>query len=90
MGSDGFELTQYHRVGSVAIYTKTKDQYSGFEVVIIKTSRPHYLDTNAAGYDWVENYPTNRQWGEYGWSYSNFEAAKERFMSLVNTDERKE
>lgn len=82
--SDQFELGCYHRVGSVAIYWKNKPGiYEGWEVVIIRPSKPHFMDPNEKGHDLIERYPNNAEWGSYGWSYTKFEDAKAKFMRLI-------
>jgi len=79
-------LTQIKREGDIAIYMEP-DYKNNFEVVIIRTSKPHFMDDT--GHDLVELYPCNTLWGKFGFTYSSLESAEKKFDELINQKENK-
>jgi hypothetical protein len=80
---DGFSYKQLSRTGNVAIYeqSKTYMKMPIYEVVVIRQMRgrtsglfkivPH------------EKYPSNEEWGKYGWTLPTLEGAKEKMEELI-------
>ncbi len=72
----GFTLTQTWRKGTVAIFEQMKPGWAkpGYEVIIIRVGKGHYLGDQKDTL--MERYPTNNEWGKYGWTHPNEESAK--------------
>ena len=75
--SKGFEFKQVMRDGDMAIYEKhaDKSECSSYELIYI-TSHNGY-EIGGAKIPPSEVYPSDSQWGTYGWTYTNLKAAKE-------------
>src|SRR6266481_2872309 len=56
-----FRYTLIRRRGSIAVYRRKhlRFDHGGFEVVVIRVSKPHPKDPNYEGYDRVEIYPSD-------------------------------
>ena len=79
---DGFDLRQVQRVDQVALYEKTKNNYTGWEVILIR-NRPGRHLPNGKYIPASECYPTSAEWGTWGWTPISLAQAKERFNKLV-------
>ena len=68
----GFTFTQIWCRENVAIYEQMKPGWSkpGFEVIIIRIVKGHPLGKNADRL--VEKYPSNNDWGTWGWTHNEF------------------
>lgn len=67
-----FTLTQIWRDASWAIYEKTNPNHSKstFEVVKIRIAQPKSLPSGSH-LPLRENYPSDSDWGKYGWTASS-------------------
>mgnify|MGYP001199338636 CR=1 FL=1 len=79
---DGFNLHQLERVGGVALYQKTKGNYTGWEIILIR-NRPGRHLPNGKYISACECYPASAEWGIRGWTAMSFTTAKRRFNNLV-------
>ncbi len=72
----GFTFTQVLRRGNVAIYEQMKPGWAkpGYEVIIIRVGKGHYLSDQKDSL--MERYPTNNEWGKYGWTHTIEEDAR--------------
>ncbi len=77
-----FDLAIVDRFNDIAIYRKTKGEYTGYEVVRITRRPPHPFDTEKDLYDRVEHYPGNEEWGIYGWTFQTLEVAQLKAFKL--------
>jgi hypothetical protein len=59
----GFVHAMISRVDDIAIFARSKDGIEHFEVIRVRTSRPHPNDPNPDGADLVETYPSDEKWG---------------------------
>jgi hypothetical protein len=77
----GFEHTQLKRVGDVAVYRQSKAGLPAYEVVLIQTHEAY----TAFGKDIPagEFYPSSRQWGTCGFTFSTIEGAERKFRELT-------
>ena len=84
---DGFDLRQVERVGCVALYEKTKGNYTGWEIILIRKRpgrhlpRGKYLPAR-------EQYPSSADWGIRGWTAMSLADAKKEFNKLVQRYEK--
>lgn len=80
----GWTFTQVRREGMVAIYTKRKPNWApdcqDYEVIIVRNRRERLIDGRTI--EAHEGYPSDEEWGTYGWSYTNLESAKRRMSEL--------
>ena len=81
-----FRYTLIRRRGSIAVYRRKhlRFDHGGFEVVVIRASKPHPKDPNYEGYDRVEIYPSDSTWGLFGFTY-RFENEAMRKMDALLT-----
>lgn len=86
---NGFSHKLVRRKGLVAIYERTplQGQAKDYEVVRIQEHEAaKVLDKKINEYRTIEageHYPSNEQWGTYGFTYTNIESAVEKFEALV-------
>jgi hypothetical protein len=81
---DRFLLRQVRKEGHIALYEKSKDgQPRGFEVVVLRIRPAETLFGRS--YPLRESYPSNEDWGIYGWSYAatDLKGAQRRFERLL-------
>jgi hypothetical protein len=80
----GWTLRQIWRQGNVAVYEQSKPTVRtiAHEVIVIGISKPHFLD--AGGFDLVERYPADEDWGTSGWTFRDLEAANRKVESLLD------
>jgi hypothetical protein len=82
---DGFIFTQLKRTGDVALFGKRKPNWAKdvftYEVVVIQQKEAYTLFDRSGPAR--EAMPKNEDWGKFGWSYQNLEAAKLKFKNLV-------
>lgn len=67
---------QIHRKGMVAIYQKTKGQYVGYEVVLIRQRDEYEIAGKVVPA--AECYPSNESWGTHGWTCATMKDAQEK------------
>ena len=79
---DGFNLHQLERVGWVALYQKTKGNYTGWEIILIR-NRPGRHLPNGKYIPACECYPASAEWGIRGWTAMSLAHAKEQFNKQV-------
>ena len=79
---DGFDLRQVQRIGQVALYEKTKGNYTGWEVILIR-ERPGRHLPNGKYLPARECYPATTDWGIRGWTATTPADARKRFDKLV-------
>lgn len=80
--NDGFDLVQVDRNKDVAVYLKTKGEYTGYETVIIRVVPIHPMDKDAVSFQLVERYPSSEEWGLYGFTYATLEEAETKSKNL--------
>jgi hypothetical protein len=78
-------------IRDVAIYEVVKENWQfgtghrGYEVMIIRYSTKdteYYGTVTPAG---SPIFPSNEQFGQYGWHYNRFDSADKKFNELLNT-----
>ena len=79
---DGFDLRQVEREGRVALYEKTKDNYTGWEIILIRKRSARHLP-NGKYLPARECYPASSEWGIRGWTAMSLGSAKRQFNKLV-------
>lgn len=86
---DGFRLELWERLGSVAIYKKSKlfTPIESWEVVKIGTRS----EKQAFGrvFPASETYPSSEQWGDRGWTCTTKEDADKKFEQWCEEDRLK-
>lgn len=79
-----FHFEQLKRENNVAIYKKSKENMSSFEVIIIqKHNGIKYPNGSEVGP--AEFYPSSASWGSWGFTYSDFNNALGKFFTLLNS-----
>lgn len=81
----GFYFKQVRRVGDKAIYVKKSlsGRAKSIEVIMIKSHTGYHLaGTYIAP---AETYPSNSQWGTFGWTFNCMEKAMKKFNSIKTT-----
>ena len=80
---DGFDLRQVQRIGQVALYEKTKDNYTaGWEIILIR-KRPGRHLPGGKFLPAREQYPSSAEWGIRGWTATTPADAQKRFNKQV-------
>jgi hypothetical protein len=68
------DMVQLWRQNDVAIYRDSRTDASvgdaGYEVIIIRNSKPHPRDPNPENFDLIECYPPTSHWGSLGWTFT--------------------
>jgi hypothetical protein len=79
----GFEFERLCRVGPIAIYKRSRrDRLVSFEVVVLRPT-PERMLPDGTIVPAKERYPTNSEWGEYGWSCTSLDRAQSKFEELT-------
>ena len=73
----GYEFRLVERSKRTAIYSQSRgSKLYAYEAIIIRYQNPHPFMRGSARigevFPKVERYPTDRDWGSYGWTYSLF------------------
>ena len=77
----GFDYKQIERKGMAAIYTQYLDgDFLAYEVVKIRKQKES--EFNGIKYEAKEAYPSDKQWGTYGFTYKEANDAWEKFNEL--------
>ena len=78
--SHGFNYTQLERTDKAAIYKQVwgKDGSPAYEVIAIRVRQPDALFPEIR-----EEYPSSEKWGKLGWTYTDYEKAREKFKTLT-------
>lgn len=79
-GDRAISLTQIWRDGPIAIFEANKP--GNFEVVVVKTRKANPNWAAHAGFLEVECYPSNEEWGLYGWTFMTLAEAKSKATAL--------
>jgi len=79
----GFSFRQIKREGAVALFDRSKNGRTHFEVAIITAHGPYELV--GVKFPAGESYPSSEQWGQKGWTYTTREEADERFRGEVES-----
>lgn len=85
--SDHTTRTQIRRENNIAIYQCIHDNapdHTHWEVIKIRSSKPHPNDKNTDNVSLVEHYPPSESWGQLAWTCTSAPAAKARFTYLLN------
>lgn len=80
--SDGFDFRQIHRSDDIAIYSKSKGEFTGLEVVLVQ-KRAEHTWPNGSTTPAHEAMPGSESWGTKGWSYTDRTAALARMSALM-------
>lgn len=85
--------TQVRRVGSVALYHRRRSgkvNWEDFEVIRIRFQKPRVSFRQKEGktvkveFEAKELYPSDNQWGDFGWTFQTQEAALVKFQEVLN------
>lgn len=79
---DGFDLRLVKRVGRVALYEKTKGEYTCWEIILVRKRSGRLLPTGKF-LPARECYPASSDWGIRGWTAMTLTRAKKRFNELL-------
>lgn len=75
---------QIKREGEFAIYERQKEgQSKHYEVVIIRSHNGYELAGNK--FPPAEMYPSDSQWGVFGWTRPTLEKAEEKFKEIYES-----
>lgn len=97
---DGFDFTQIKRSRLHALYQKTKgNQPPTYEVVRIKSAPKDYQFPPRTLKDGTtiegkfikagsESYPSNEDWGTYGFSYPSRDQAESKYRDLISKEDQ--
>lgn len=78
---DGFDLSKLDREQDVAIYRKSKGDYCGFEVVIVRNREEYTIAGKVVPA--AEVYPSSEDWGHLGFTYADYDRAFTKFKALL-------
>lgn len=86
-----FQFRQVERIGNVAIYIKFGLATTYYEVIIIRQQpeRVSEIGGELVSFEAKEIYPTDNDFGTYGWSCSTFDRAIEKFKELIEHEANK-
>lgn len=79
---EGFDLRQVQRIGQVALYEKSKGNYTGWEIIHIRKRPARHLP-NGKYLPPRECYPATTDWGIRGWTAMSFATAQKQFNKQV-------
>lgn len=82
--SDGFNFHQMWRVDDIAIYRKSKGEFTGYEVVIVQKRAAHTWP-NGNTTPPHEAMPGSESWGTKGWSLTDYPSAMAKVTALTAT-----
>jgi hypothetical protein len=84
--TDDFDFEQLAREGMVALFRKSKPQFSNvsYEVVVLHESQDH-IGPRGNLILAAECMPQNEKWGEQGWSYRDKADAEAKFRGLISS-----
>lgn len=93
---DGWDHTLVERSGLVAIFERSKDggKQSHFETVVLREDKaksasfpptPKHPNGRKVDYPAQERYPSNEDWGNYGWTYKTLQEARLKASALLAT-----
>lgn len=85
---EGFDLKQTDRKQDVAVYEKTKGQYKGYEVIIIRNREEYTIAGKTV--EAAEVYPSSEDWGTLGWTYPEYHRAIFKSINLLTSREQTE
>ena len=83
---EGFDHKVLKREGDVALLSKSKDNYHGFEVVVVQSHNGYRFGNEL--FPPAEFMPRNEDWGSKGFTCSSREAAEVRFTKLLKAQEQ--
>ena len=84
---EGSDLRLVKRVGRVALYEKTKGEYTCWEIILVR-KRSGRLLPNGKFLPARECYPSSADWGMRGWTAMSLTRAKKRFNKLLQRYEK--
>ena len=95
---DKFSFKQLKRSRLTALYEKSKDGFSTYEVIRIKISKKDYQFPSRTNKDGEtipgslrpagsEAYPSNEDWGQYGFSALSRDGAEAKYRELLSKEE---
>lgn len=85
--------TQIRRCGNVALYHRRRSgkvNWEDFEVIRIRSQkagvsfRKNGEETVKVEFEAKELYPSDNQWGDFGWTFQTEEAAVVKFQEVLN------
>jgi hypothetical protein len=83
----GFRFEQDVREGDAAVYRKTDTESLRVYWEVIKVLRTEEAERKIGGkdvhFEAKERYPSDKEWGDKGWSYGTRERAMEKFRELL-------
>lgn len=81
----GFQHRLEWREGNVAVYRRWKGEACHWEVVVVREQKSRVMRTPSGCVDLphAELYPGSEQWGTYGWTYLDLEAAKRKASQIT-------
>lgn len=89
--NEGYWYEQIKRYGMNAIFSKSRDEkgdieqcHRMYEVVIIRTRKSKVWDDGHKS-EQREAMPSSSYWGVYGWSFTDYKLALQKFTSLVES-----
>ena len=80
---DGFTHRLVTRQNSFAIYERSKNGVEHFEVIRVRTNKPHPKDRNLDGVELVEEYPGSESWGKYGFTHQTLKEAQTKAARIA-------
>ena len=96
----GFRHTLQHREKDIALYKRVSvdlrtleveiDPLIDFEVIIIQHQEANIITVGDTSFDVIEKevYPKGRDWGAFGFSFSEYSEAKEQYDKLITEEKR--
>jgi len=77
----GYSFKQLVRKNGWAIYSKTKDSHTSFEVIKVQEHGDYMIAGTKI--EAAECMPSSSTWGDFGFSYLTLEQAKSKFSEVT-------
>ena len=82
---EGSTFTQKFREQDVAIFEQTREDCPtmvNYEVVVVQSHNGRHI--HGKDYPPAEYYPSTGQWGQFGWTCTTWEAARNKALALLS------
>lgn len=80
----GWSFEQIDRKRNIALYSKTKEAFTTFELIEVQNRDAYEIAGNFV--EAKECFPSDEQWGGFGWTYQTLEQAKKEFLRLTKKE----
>ena len=80
--AEGWQFSQIKREKDVALYSKTKDKFKTYELIIVQYYESYQIVDNFVPAK--QSWPSDESFGTLAWAYTTLEDAEKRFLSLTS------